>query len=186
MRTNLIFLFLTVVILTSCVKTQDTCFDGQKNGNETEVDCGGDCPVKCDTTPASPPPPFVIPCQSTVSMQSMKVNSSTVVLPYIDCYYTSPYYYLLNASTSSLTGSSYYIMVHFYGYPASYARTYVATGTSSLPTNNSQVRVRAKIAGTWYYPIGTIYYDPSLGTYATYICNLVAGGYTLSAALKCN
>jgi len=26
----------------------DNCFDGEKNGTETGIDCGGKCPIKCD------------------------------------------------------------------------------------------------------------------------------------------
>jgi len=186
MKKKIIFFSLIFFIaFFSCLKEQPTCFDDKKNGDETDIDCGGDCPLKCDTTTVVVPP-FNNPCVSSSTTNSMKVNSSTTLLPYSDCYYTSPYYYLLRSSTSSLTGSSYYIMVHFYGTPPSYARTFSATGSSTYPANNSQVRVRAKIAGTWYYPSGTVYFDPSQGTYATFMCNITVSGYSLNFEVNCN
>ena len=31
-----------------CAKSDDVCFDGKKNGDETGIDCGGSCSKKCD------------------------------------------------------------------------------------------------------------------------------------------
>lgn len=186
MKLKLAFFLSILFLFNSCIKEQATCFDGKLNGNETETDCGGDCTLKCDTTPTTPPPPFNNPCSSASLTNTMVVNFANTILYYDQCTYTSPYYQLLRASTSSLTGSSYYIMIHFYGYPATYARTYTATGSSAYPTSTSQVRVRAKIAGTWYYPSGTVYFDPSEGTYATFMCNVYVSGYTLSFEVNCD
>jgi hypothetical protein len=43
----LVFFSLVVFFFYSVFKTKETCFDGLKNQNEEDVDCGGVCFKKC-------------------------------------------------------------------------------------------------------------------------------------------
>lgn len=172
-----------LISLSTCQKTQSTCTDGIKNGTETGTDCGGDCPIACE--PVAPPVPVVAPCLSTAPTNVMLANSTSYALPYVTCGYSSPYYTILRSSAGG-TGSNHYVYIHFYGYPASYARTYTCTGSASYPTNANQVRLRMKVNGTWYYPTGTIYYDPGSGNYTVYICSLFDSPYTFITKITCS
>lgn len=184
MKSKWFYIINLVLLLGSCVKKQGTCFDGKKNGNETEIDCGGDCPVICSSSITNPPINNL--CLSAVSTNSMKVNSVIYTLPYNNNYFTYPYYYMLRAYTSSYLSSTHYVMLHFYGYPSSTGKIYTATGSSAYPVSNSEVRVEVKISGFQYYPSGTVYVDPTQGTYATFMCNVTVGGYSLSFEVNAN
>lgn len=48
----LVLFFLLVVGIYFLFKSEETCFDGIKNQNEQEIDCGGICQKKCDTIEA--------------------------------------------------------------------------------------------------------------------------------------
>jgi hypothetical protein len=71
---------LIILLLTSCLAEQDnplivpTCFDGIKNQNETEIDCGGKCAI-CIVEP-----PFVVPCKSTLVNNQVTVNGLKINL----------------------------------------------------------------------------------------------------------
>lgn len=181
---TLVSVLFVMMFFITCKKTQSTCTDGIKNGNEEGVDCGGECSLVCN--PSSAPATFVVPCAATAPLNMLKYNSTLIALPYVDCDYSSSYYYMLRSSTSALTGSSYYVYIHFYGAPATTNKIYTLTGNANFPANNNQVRVRVKVAGTWYYPTGSLYYQPNSGNYKATICNLVASPYTFLSSITCN
>lgn len=174
---------LIVISLTTCQKTQPTCTDGIQNGSETGIDCGGECPMSCE--PVVPATPVVAPCASTAPTNDMLANSTSYALPYVTCGYSNPYYTILRSSAGG-TGSNHYVYIHFYGYPATFAKSYTCTGNANYPTTSNQVRLRMKVNGTWYYPSGSIYYDPAGGNYTVYICSLFASPYTFITKITCS
>jgi hypothetical protein len=181
---NIVVGSLILISLSTCKKTQSTCTDNKQNGTETGVDCGGDCPMSCE--PILPPGPITAPCVSTASTNIMLANSTSYSLPYVTCGYSSPYYSILRSSSSSGVNATNYVYIHFYGYPATVAKTYTCTGDVNYPTNSNQVRLRMKVNSVWYYPTGTVYYDPGSGNYTVYVCSLYASPFTFITKITCS
>lgn len=184
MKNTTIFfaLILGFFLFNGCEKNQPTCTDGIRNGNETGTDCGGDCYLTCGATTVNPPAPVTAPCSASAPLNGFYANSNLVALPYVSYTFSSPYYVLLRSSAGG-TGSTHYVYIHFYGAPPTIARTYTTTGSASYPTNVNQVRLRMKYNGAWYYPPGTVYYNPVGGNFSVYICGLQAT-YTFTSRVN--
>ena len=184
---SLSLVFLVVVLLFfSCQKSQPTCFDHIQNGDEVNIDCGGDCPLSnCDSL-ITPPSNSIAPCASTVKNNVMEYGGLTKQLSYNMCQYISPTYQVRRTESSTFASSSNYISIYFYGNPPSYSKVYTSTGSSSNPSDADHIRLSVKLNGSIYYPTGNVYYSMESGNYTCILCNVKVGSEYIDAKITCN
>jgi len=175
------FVLLSIIILLlSCDKNQETCLDGIKNGSETDIDCGGDCPLFCDSS--ATPLGFYVPCQFTTTDNTIAYDTSVISLPYYSCGPSGQYYSIVRANTSNLLSSNYYILILFNGTMPIQPEIIYSSGTSFPDPNEVQIKIN--LNGSIYYLYCNLYFDPNQGNYICYICGAYAGS-NVHAKIMC-
>lgn len=170
----LCFLIISVNLL-SCDKQQVTCFDGIKNGNETQIDCGGDCESSCMQNQ------FFIPCKSNAPNNKLRVSLSDYSLNYVSTGMIGSDYELVRMNNTTEISSTILIRVIFYGMPPTQNRSFDAIGSGGPPNDPADVALQIIFGGNQHFPLGKVYYEYNNGNYTCYLCGIYDSPYTFTS-----
>jgi hypothetical protein len=120
MKRNILYTFTIILLLAACVAEQEnplivaTCTDGIRNGNETDIDCGGRCQACEGKTTAT------APCASVLANNVVTFNNTKITFA------SGPYSCEQNADYFELRfeQGSYSIMIELYGIPPTSNKIY--------------------------------------------------------------
>lgn len=153
MKRNILYTLIITLLLASCMAEQDnplivaTCTDGIRNGNETDIDCGGHCQA-CEgkTTLAAP-------CASALTTNVMMFNNTNVKFAAgaNNCLQTSEHFEF------QLAQSNYKILIELNGIRPQTSKIYKLAGEWTAGDNEAVLIISASNGRTYIAMDGYLY-----------------------------
>lgn len=141
-----------------------TCYDGVKNQNETDIDCGGRC-IACEIKI-----PVVSPCAASLKTNTVTFDDRQLKLTAVD-YVCSETYGDFKFFIYNLDKGYPEITILLDGMPTEDA-IYPVTGYDYTDTGEAGIRVYDSATGLWYEPYdgGEIYVTVTDGAVTAEFC----------------